>query len=63
VPRSGIAALDPANGLALSWNPGRNPRGEGVFALVPTATGLWVGSDTDYIAGQYRAKLAFMPSG
>jgi hypothetical protein len=63
VPRSGIAALDPANGLPLAWDPGRSPRGQGVFALVPTSTGLWVGSDTNYIDGQYRAKLAFMPSG
>jgi hypothetical protein len=62
VARSGIAALDPENGLPLSWNPGRQPRGVGVLALVPTATGLWVGSDTDYIDGQYRAKLAFMPA-
>jgi hypothetical protein len=62
VPRSGIAALDTVNGLPLSWNPGRKPRGLGALALFPTPAGLWVGSDTDYIAGEYHARLAFMPA-
>jgi hypothetical protein len=60
VPREGIAALDPGNGLPLKWNPGR-VRGEGTWAMVSTPDGLWVGSDTDTIAGEYHAKLAFMP--
>ena len=63
VPRPGIAALDPVNGLPLAWNPGRNPRGAGAFALLATSTGLWVGSDTDYI-GSYKykhQKIAFFP--
>jgi hypothetical protein len=62
VPRSGIAALDTLNGLPLSWNPGRKPRGEGASALLATAAGLWVGSDTNYIGGEYHARLAFMPA-
>jgi len=63
VPRPGVAALDPANGLPFSWNPGRNPRGAGAYAVYSTPTGLWVGSDTDWI-GDFtykRGKMAFFP--
>ncbi|MGH8997867.1 MAG: hypothetical protein ACRDY7_00565, partial [Acidimicrobiia bacterium] len=60
VPRVGIAALDPATGLPLSWDPGKD-RGEGAFAMVATETGLWVGSDTDDIGGEVHQKLAFFP--
>ncbi len=62
VPRLGIAALDPVNGMPYSWNPGRNPRGTGVWALTATADGLWVGSDTGYIDGLYHDRLALMPT-
>src|SRR5688572_16526316 len=69
VTREGIAALDPASGLPLPWNPGRE-RGEGAWAIASTPDGLWVGSDTDKIGGwtapgcegcEYHQKLAFFP--
>jgi hypothetical protein len=62
VSRSGIAALDPVNGMPLSWNPGRNPRGSGVWAMLATSDGLWVGSDTAYIDGVIRNRIALMPT-
>lgn len=61
VPREGVAALDPRSGLPLEWNPGRDPRGEGVFALYATEAGLWMGTDTCCIAGEQRDRLHFLP--
>jgi len=63
VPRPGIAALDPSNGVPLQWNPGRNPRGIGAQALLATSTGLFVGMDTDYFGNRkyLRKKLGFFP--
>ncbi|MFK8024909.1 MAG: PKD domain-containing protein, partial [Ilumatobacter sp.] len=63
VPRPGIGAMDTENGVPLSWNPGRNPRGVGAEVVEVTDAGLWVGSDTDFI-GYFqlrRPRLAFFP--
>jgi hypothetical protein len=63
IPRPGMAAVDPASGMPLSWNPGRNPRGAGAYSLLATPQGLYVGSDTNYIGNfQYRRdEIAFFP--
>jgi hypothetical protein len=63
VPRAGLAALDPVNGLPLAWNPGRNPRGAGAWSLLATDDGLYVGSDTDWIGNRkyHHYKIAFFP--
>lgn len=63
VPRPGIGALDARTGVPVSWNPGRHPRGVGARALFATDSGLYVGSDTDYIGNRryHRGKIAYFP--
>ncbi|POH60676.1 PKD domain-containing protein [Arthrobacter glacialis] len=61
VEREGIGALNSVNGMPIDWNPGRD-RGRGVFDMMATSQGLWVGSDTDRIARYlYRARIAMFP--
>ncbi|MGK2875867.1 MAG: PKD domain-containing protein [Nocardioides sp.] len=63
VGRAGLAALDIDSGLPLKWNPGRNPRGEAIYTVLPTNAGVWIGYDTDWI-GNYayrRQKIAYFP--
>ena len=61
IPRQGLAALDPVNGLPFSWDPGR-ARGYGVNSFFGTAEGLWLGSDTDTLGGETHRKLGFFPT-
>ena len=60
VTRMGIAAVDTVSGRALAWNPGKD-RGVGGKVLYPTATGLWVGSDTTHIGREVHGRVAFLP--
>jgi hypothetical protein len=58
ITRSGIAALDSANGRALSWNPGKT-RGIGGKEFLATRAGLWVGSDGARFGGEIHDNIAF----
>ena len=59
-PVEGLAALSPESGVPFTWNPTRE-RGYGVSAFTPTATGLWVGSDTDILHGEFHGRIGFFP--
>lgn len=63
VPRPGIAALSTTTGLPLAWNPGRHPRGVAVYALYASPTGLWEGSDTQWLGNRKwrRPRIGFFP--
>jgi Domain of unknown function (DUF5122) beta-propeller len=60
VDRPGIGAIDPLTGEALSWNPTKT-RGVGGKEFRATVAGLWVGSDGNRFAGEFRAGIAFCP--
>jgi len=61
VDRRGLAALDPLNGVPLSWRSDRAPRGLGAFDLVVSDEGLWVGDDTEFLNGDYHPRLKLLP--
>ncbi|MEP7089801.1 MAG: PKD domain-containing protein [Nocardioidaceae bacterium] len=64
VERTGIAALNPVNGMAYSWNPTRT-RGVGIQDMMATSQGLYVGSDTDIFGrppgNTKHGDIAFVP--
>jgi hypothetical protein len=62
VSRDGVAAVDPNTGRALSWNPGR-ARGVGAEELVATSAGLYIGSDTQQLGGEFHGRLGLFPTG
>lgn len=60
---SGIGAIDAVTGKAIrTWNPGRT-RGVGAEELVAQREGLYIGSDTDRLAGELHARLGLFPVG
>ena len=57
----GIGAIDPRTGKAIrTWNPGRT-RGVGAEELVANVDGLYVGSDTERLGGEYHARIGLFP--
>jgi len=58
--RTGIGAIDPQTGLALPWNP-RKPAQLGGKDFLATSEGLWIGSDSTMVQGEYHRGIAFMP--
>jgi PKD repeat protein len=58
--RPGLSALDPATGVPFDWNPTRTT-GVGVFDMLATDQGLWIGDDTDWVGHEYHYKMAFFP--
>lgn len=60
VERPGISAIDPVRGTALGWNPTRT-RGVGLRAFLATNEGLYVGSDTDQLGGEYHGRIGMFP--
>ncbi|MEX2275490.1 MAG: hypothetical protein WEA10_08035 [Actinomycetota bacterium] len=61
VDRSGLAALDPANGVPFTWNPGRG-RGVGVFSILATSDGIYIGNDTEKLGGEFHARIGMFPT-
>jgi hypothetical protein len=60
VARTGLAALDPRNGMPYTWNPTRQ-RGYGVYEFTVTNDGLLMGHDTKRVHNELHNRLAFFP--
>lgn len=60
VERPGIAAYDPATGDVLPWVIDRE-RGFQVGTLTATPDGLWIGSDSSRLGGEWHPRVAFLP--
>ena len=61
VSRTGIGAVSPQTGRALTWNPTR-ARGVGVRAFLVVPQGLVVGSDTDQLGHEYHGRIGMFPT-
>jgi len=61
VGRKGMAALDPRNGLPLSFNAGKLPLRWGVNRFVSTDQGLWVAHDGDTLGNEATGRVGLMP--
>ncbi len=61
VPRRGFAALDPLNGLPLTWRADRSPRGIGTYEVMADDFGIWIGDDTDNINFESHPRLKYLP--
>jgi hypothetical protein len=55
-----MAAVNPATGALLGWNPNKPAQIGGTVFLV-TEDGLWVGSDSRTWKGEPRRGLGFAP--
>ncbi|WBB77288.1 delta-60 repeat domain-containing protein [Micromonospora sp. WMMD882] len=68
IDRYGYGALDPINGMPLSWNPGRSGAPSGttnwgpiVWELWRGSTGIHAGFDNDGTGGEYHGRQAVFP--
>jgi hypothetical protein len=58
---NGVGAVNAATGLAIStWTPGKT-RGHGAELLQAFSGGLFIGSDGNYIHGEYRGEIGMFP--
>jgi hypothetical protein len=57
-PRTDLALLDPASGLATGWDPGADG---GVWSFALAGPTLYCGGDFATVGGQARARLAALP--